>query len=426
MSTTLIIFLIITFGMMFIGLPAAFAMFSGAAYYFIANNINMNAFIQNMLAGANSYTMLAVPLFILAASVMNGTGTTRKLFDFSEKLVGHLPGGICHVNILTSVIFAGMSGSAVADTAGIGYMCCEEMRKRDYGDGFSNALTITTSTIGPIIPPSIPMVIYATFAEVSVGKLFIGGVFPGLIMAVAMSVYCILISKSHNFPRMQKAGREAVWKAFLKSIPVLLEPVILLYCIYSGVCTPTEAAVICSLYGILVGIFIEKDLSLKKFRAICVDVCRNVGVTLLVLIAASLFANIISRENLPKYLIGIFQSMHLGKTGTFILINVLFLILGCFLPQSAIQFAVVPIMIPIVSAAGINLVHFGVVIVLNMMLGMCTPPFGNLLFLISGLTGVSMKETVREVWPQVGILIFVMLLCTVFEPLVMWLPNLMK
>ena len=346
--------------------------------------------------------------------------------DYIRADVPRPAGGICHVNILTSVIFAGMSGSAVADTAGIGHMCCEEMRKRGYGDGFSNALTITTSTIEPIIPPSIPMVIYATFAEASVGKLFIGGLIPGVLMAAAMSVYCILVSKSHHFPRMEKADKKSLRAAFVKSIPVLLEPVILLFCIYSGVCTPTEAAVICSLYGILIGIFVERDLSFKKFRGICCEVGRNVGVTLLVMLGASVFAYIISKENLPQYLIGISQSLHLGKTGTFLAINVLFLILGCFLPQSAIQFAVVPMMIPIVSAAGIDLIHFGVIIVLNMMLGMCTPPFGNLLFLISGLTGVPMKETTKEIWPQVAVLVGIMLLCTVCEPLVTWLPSLMN
>ncbi|MCR4425108.1 MAG: TRAP transporter large permease [Firmicutes bacterium] len=420
----LTVFTISLVALIALGMPIVFSMIVASWAYALASGVALTVVAQKMVTGLESFTLLAVPLFMLSAEAMNNTSVTRRLFDFANKLVGRFPGGIGHVNVFTSMIFAGMSGSAVADTCGIGYVCLTEMDKRGFGMPFSTAVTAASSTIGPIIPPSIPMVVYAVVAGASVGKLFLGGAIPGVLMGVTQMIYIYCISLKRGYA----AEKRSTWREKLiatrNAVLPLLTPVILLGGIYGGVFTPTEAAAVAVLYALCLGA-VYGDLNLRKLGEISVRVLLSAGIIMSIVAAANLFSWVMAAEQVPQRVGAMFLSVTNTRVGLLFMLNIVFLILGAIMDINTILLVFVPMVLPAVTAMGIDLVHFGVIVVLNTMIGLLTPPYGMNLFILSGLTGLTINQILKELWPFIIMLVGLLFLITYVEPIVMWLPNLL-
>ncbi|MBI2247151.1 MAG: TRAP transporter large permease [Armatimonadetes bacterium] len=409
------------------GLPVAFALGVGCAIYMVmVGNIDLTIVAVRMIFGIDSFLLLSVPFFILAAEVMNTSGTTRRIFTFAQALVGHIPGGLAHVNVVNSMIFAGMSGSAIADAAGVGMMEVEAMVQEGYPKPFAAALSTATSTIGPIIPPSIPMVIYGSIAQVSVGALFLGGIIPGMMMGLAMMALVYVQALQRGYPREPRVALRGFIAALLAGIPPLLAPAILLGGIYTGFFTPTEAAAVAVLYALFLGMVIYREIGLKQLPKLLLRVVENTAMIMFIVTTASVFGWILAREQIPQTIAAAFLEVTRNPTLMLLILNVLFLILGMFMETLATMLIFFPIVVPIIQAVGIDPVHFGVVAVLNLMIGLLTPPFGMLLFLMSGLTKLPMAEILRELVPYIVILIGCLLLISMVPQLVMFVPNLVR
>lgn len=409
------------------GLPVAFALGVGCAIYMVmVGNIDLTIVAVRMIFGIDSFLLLSVPFFILAAEVMNTSGTTRRIFTFAQALVGHIPGGLAHVNVVNSMIFAGMSGSAIADAAGVGMMEVDAMVQEGYPKPFAAALSAATSTIGPIIPPSIPMVIYGSIAQVSVGALFLGGIIPGTMMGLAMMALVYVQALQRGYPREPRVALRGFIAALLAGIPPLLAPAILLGGIYTGFFTPTEAAAVAVLYALFLGMVIYREIGLKQLPKLLLRVVENTAMIMFIVTTASVFGWILAREQIPQTIAAAFLEVTRNPTLMLLILNVLFLILGMFMETLAIMLIFFPIVVPIIQAVGIDPVHFGVVAVLNLMIGLLTPPFGMLLFLMSGLTKLPMAEILRELVPYIVILIGCLLLISMVPQLVMFVPNLVR
>jgi tripartite ATP-independent transporter DctM subunit len=374
--------------------------------------------------GPDSFVLLAVPFFILAAQIMNSTGITKRIFRFASTIVGHFPGGLAHVNIVDSIIFAGMSGSAIADASGAGLMEIEAMVSQGYKKSFATAVSAASSTIGPIIPPSIPMVIYAVIAEASVGKLFLGGIIPGILMGLSMMVITYFIARKRGFYRDRRATLKEFWEAFRGAFLALSTVWILLGGIYTGVFTPTEAAAVAALYALFLGTAVYRELGFRDVFRVFSRIVISCGFITFIISTSAIFSWIIAREQVPQRLAEVMLSLTTSKYLILLIMNILFLILGMLMDTNAIMLIFLPIILPVVKAVGIDLVHFGVVVTLNLMIGLLTPPFGVLLFLLSGLTKVPIEDILREVFPYMMVLISVLFLITYWEGLVMFLPNL--
>jgi C4-dicarboxylate transporter DctM subunit len=405
-------------------LPIGFGMLISGVAYLMVKRQDLGLVADQVLNGMyNSYVLLAVPLFIFAAAVMNSGTISERLFEFALAIVGRLRGGLAHVNIIVSVIFSGMSGSAIADAAGPGIVSIRQMEKNGYTPEFAGALTAASSTIGPIIPPSIPMVIYALVSSASVGALFLGGVVPGVMMAVALMLAVHFVAKRRNLPReAPMPWREyprIIWRGLL---PLTL-PVVLLGGIYSGVFTPTEAASVAALYALLLAGLVYRALSLKRVYQILVESAKASASVTLIIASAFLINYAFTAENVPALVASWLTSMDLSPLGFLFAANILFLVLGCFLDTSIMLLVLVPIILPAANALHIDLVHFGVMLVVNMMIGLVTPPFGMLLFVINALAGVPLKGMIREAWLFIGVLITSLVIITVFPETVLWLPH---
>lgn len=426
MSNELIWTLIAFFAMFFLNVPVAFGLIASSTFYLFLKGIDPLMVTQKLIGGMDSFILLAIPLFILAAELMNTTGLTKKIFRFAGALVGRIPGSLAHTNILASMIFAGMSGSSAADAAGLGTMEIEAMNEDGYDPAFSAAVTAASSTIGPIIPPSIPMVVYGSIAGVSVGKLFMGGAIPGLIMGLSMMVICYFTALKHNYHSVGAVSLRDFLKILQDSIWGLMAPAILLGGIYLGLFTPTEAAAVAAIYALLVGLLIYKELNLKVIRQILIKTVIGSTTVGFIIGAASLFGWVIANEGIPALLTQAFLSFTQNKYLILLIINILFFILGCFMEINAIMLLFLPIIIPVVSSVGIDLVHFGIVTVLNMMIGTLTPPFGMMTYIVTGIAKVPMTRVIREITPFIIVLILVLAVITYVPDIVMWLPNTMK
>jgi len=409
-------------------MPIGFGMFLGTIVYFISKGINIGELVNTLGYGLySSYVLIAIPLFIFTANIMNFSKITDKIFNFANALVGRLHGGTAYVNILASLIFAGMTGSALADASGLGIIEIEQMKKEGYDMPFACAITASTSVIGPIFPPSIPFVVYAMISGASVGKLFLGGMLPAIILCIVLGLYVYLISKKRKYPR----GKNVTLKQFLKdtilAIPALLTPLVLLIGIYTGVMTPTEAGASAAAYSLIVASFIYKTISLKNLGKIVKDTLLVTGSIFLVITGAYGFTYIVAREQVGEWVLNIFTGLVGGSPTMFLLlVNVLFLILGCFVDIAVSQLVFVPLILPLVRYFNIDLVHFGVLICLNMMVGLLTPPFGMLLFITSGIGKISLKDMIRETIPMVGILIIALVIITYVPETVLFLTRFMK
>ncbi|MDA8740407.1 TRAP transporter large permease [Rhodobacteraceae bacterium] len=425
MSIELTLGIMALFGMAAIGTPVAFSILMGVIVYLgVAGQdiaIAGETMVQRLFDG---FLLLAVPLFIVSANIMNAGSISDRLLNFCVAVVGRFRGGMGHVNVVASLIFSGMSGSAVADAAGIGKIIIDMMVKSGkYTRGYAAAITAATATIGPIIPPSIPMVIYALVSGASIADLFLGGIIPGLLMGLVLMGMNTIISHRRNFGAEDPVPLRQLPRLTVQATPALLMPFILLFCLYSGITTPTEAAAIAALYALIIAAGLYRTIRIKTFYEIFVESARAAASVGLVIGASMILTYIVIQENIPQALSASLEGADTSPLVFLILINILVLLLGCILDATVIILVIVPLFIPTCEALGIDLVHFGVVVVVNSMIGLITPPYGILLFVINAVTGIPLKEIISEVWVFLGVLIFALLLMILVPEIVLWLPR---
>lgn len=425
MSIELILGMIALFGVAAIGVPVAYAIIIGVLVYLgVAGQdlaIAGETMVQRLFDG---FLLLAVPLFIVSANIMNAGSISDRLLQFCIALVGRFRGGIGHVNVVASLIFSGMSGSAVADAAGVGKLIIDMMVKSGkYTRGYAAAITAATATIGPIIPPSIPMVMYALVSNASIGYLFLAGIVPGLVMGAVLMGMNTLISYRRDFGREDAVPLRELPRITVKATPALLMPVILLTAIYSGITTPTEAAAIAALYALIVAAVVYRAMKLKTLFQIFVDSARSAASVGLVIGASMILTYVVIQEEIPQTISLLFEGSDIDPIVFLILVNILVLLLGCILDATVIILVIIPLFIPTCKALGIDLVHFGVLIVVNSMIGLITPPYGILLFVINAVTGIPLKEIIREVWAFLGILLIALIGMMLMPEIVLWLPR---
>lgn len=407
-----------------IRMPVSLSMLCASIAYFVFSGRSMEQVFTVMSGNMYSnYIMLAAPLFIFMANVMNEGEITDKLFKFCNGLFGRLRGGTAQVNVAASLIFSGMTGSAIADASGIGLMEIEQMKKEGYDPEFSCALTAASATVGPIFPPSIPMIIYAMLSGASIGKLFMGGMIPGLFLSVMLMIYVAILSAKRKYPRGEQMLAKQFLRVTITAIPALFTVVLLLGGIYLGVVTPTEAGALASAYAILISIFLYKNLGPAKLWKIVKKSASNTATLALLAGTSMLFSYIISLEQVPRAVSALVMGITDNKYLFLLVVNVVFLLLGCILDVSTIQLVFVPMVLPLVNAFGIDLVHFGVVICLNMMIGLSTPPFGMLLFIVAGLGKTKIRGVIREIIPMILVMVLLLLLITYVPQIVMWMPD---
>ncbi len=409
------------------GLSIGLAVMSGSFMYLMLRGLDPSLATESMLQGLfNGYTLLAIPLFILAADIMNVGTISDRLLRFCQALVGRFRGGLGHVNVVSSVIFSGMSGSAVADAVGMGKIIINMMtRDGKYTPAYAAAITAATATVGPIIPPSIPMVLYALVSDQSVGFLFAAGLLPGLLMALTMGVMNFLIAKRRNFPTDDAVPLGELPALTLRAFPALMLPVILLGGIYGGVMSPTEAAAVAAFYALLVSVFFYRSVSLKQLYQALLGSARSTASVGVLIAGALTFEYAIAREQLARSISLWISGMELSAVTFLLVVNVIILLLGCVLEGGAILLIIVPILIPAVDAMGIDLVHFGVVVVVNAMLGLITPPYGLLLFIVSNITRQPIGAVIKEIWPFILALLGALAFITFVPDFVLFLPRLL-
>lgn len=409
-----------------LGLPIAFDLIAAAVVYLLVSGMDIGIVAEQICQSMfNNYTILAVPMFVLMANLMNGGAVSNKLFDFCKAMVGRRKGALAYVNILVSLIFSGMSGSAVADASGIGLIEIETMKEDGYDPEFSAAITSATSTVGPIIPPSIPMVIYATLSGTSVGALFLAGIVPGVILCAALAIYVAIISKKRNYPAGKKYTVKEFFKFTLDALPALFTPVILFAGIYGGVMTPTEAGAVAALYALIIALFYYRSIDLKGIWVALRDTALTTGSITIMTAASVVMSYMVAKEGVSQAIASWILSVTTNKYLLLFLIDVIFIALGMILDVSVLQYVFVPLILPVVSALGINLVHFGVVIVLNMMIGLSTPPFGMCLFISSSLSKSKLANVSKEILPMVIVMLIVLMVLTYCPVLVTGLPSLL-
>ncbi|MBX3573950.1 MAG: TRAP transporter large permease [Mesorhizobium sp.] len=417
--------LMVLFLLAAIGTPIAHSMIVSAVVYLAIAGQDLGLAAEQIIQGIyDSFIILAVPLFIVAANIMNEGSISDRLLDFCKAVVGRFRGGLAQVDILVSLIFSGMSGSAVADAAGVGKVTINMMLKSGhYTPGFAGAVVAASATIGPIIPPSIPMVMYALVSDASIGYLFLGGVVPGLIMTAGLMVMTSWIANKRHIPPEDVPPLRELPRITYRALPALLMPVILLAGIYGGATTPTEAAAVAAAYALLIAALLYRSVSLSSLRSIFSESARSSASVGLVIGSALIFNYIVASENVPNKMAALMASFDLSPLGFLMLANIIFLLLGCVLDATTIILVIVPLFVPVCRALGVDLVHFGVVTVVNCMIGLITPPYGMLLFVISGATGIRISAMVREGMPFFLALLASLIALILFPELVLWLPR---
>lgn len=414
-------------GLTMFGAPIGLSMIGASIFYlfFVGQDIGIAA--EQLLQGIyNSYTLLSVPLFIIAANFMSLGAMSDKLMQFCNALVGRFRGGMGHVNVISSLIFAGMSGSAVADAVGIGKLTIEMMVKDGrYTPSYAAAITAATAVIGPIIPPSIPMVLFALVSDASIGYLFLAGVIPGILMALAMSIVNWRMAIKHNFPVEAPVPLRELPRITWESLPALMMPVVLLGGIYGGVMTPTEAAAVAATYALLVSWLLYRSVTLRATYASLISSARNTASVGILIAGALVFNYVVTIENIPVDIKLWLDGFHLNMWQFLLMVNLLLLVLGCLLDASTVLLVIVPILIPTAQALGIDMVYFGLVVVVNLMIGLITPPYGLLLFIVANITKAPFSAIVKDTLPFIYALIAALAIMTAFPDFVLWLPRLM-
>jgi tripartite ATP-independent transporter DctM subunit len=415
---------LIIFGVLLcIGVPIGLTLIISGVGMMFATDIPLQLLGPRMMNAVNSYPLLAIPLFIIAAQILNEIKMTDEIFDFANKIVGHIKGGLAHVNVLASIIFAGMSGSAVADVSGLGRVEIKAMNNQGFDPKFSAAITAVSSTIGPIIPPSIPLVLYGVMAQVSVGKLLIAGIIPGLIMAGLLMIGIYIISSGRNYPCNKFEGFRAVTISFWKSLPVLMAPIILIGGMLFGLFTPTEAAAVAVVYALLLGFITGRLTILEAWRTFKQAACDSSAI-MFVMIGASLIGLLATRAHLADTLIAFISSFTTNRLVVLALMNLLLLVAGCLLDATSCLVLLTPILVPIALSFGIDPVHFGMIMVLNLMIGLITPPMGLSMFIVCDIAKIRTKEFIIEAFPFMMLLVVGLLIVTYVPQVVLWLPNL--
>jgi tripartite ATP-independent transporter DctM subunit len=410
-----------------LGLPVGHAMIAGSILYLYLKGLDMGTAAEQLLNGMyTSYVLLAIPLFILAAEFMNSGSIMDRLLRFCNALVGRFRGGLAQVNVLQSIVFASMSGSALADAAGSGKIM-QTLMTRDgkYTAAFAAALTAASSVIGPIIPPSIPLVLYALVSDTSIGFLFLAGVVPGILLGLVQMGLIAVTAKRRNFPVEERVPLRELPRITREAFPALMMPVILLGCLYSGITTPTEAAAAAAAYALLISAFLYRSLS---WADVYQSLARSARITISIgmLIAGALVFNyVVTAENIPKALAAFLKGYELSPPAFLLVVNLLLLALGCFLEGTTILLIIIPVLLPTAQALGVDPVHFGVVAVMNIMIGLITPPYGLLLFMMVKIAEVPLRDLVREVLPFLAVMIAALALITFVPDLVLFLPRLL-
>ena len=418
---------ILWFVLIFLGVHVGYALIAASMFFFtVSGSLNLVPFaLEQMFNGVNSQTLLAVPFFVLAGNLMNGGGVTTRIFDFAASMIGHKKGGLAHVNVLASLIFSGMSGSALADAGGLGQLEIKSMKDAGFDEGFAGGITAASCIIGPLVPPSTPLIIYAVLANQSVEKLFMAGFLPGLLTTAALMVMCAFLAHKRNYPSEPKRSWGYRMNSFKKSFWALLTPVIILVGIFTGYFTPTEAAVVAALYTMILGFFVYKELTLKSFFKICLDSIKTSGTIVLMILGVTLFQFVISREQMPQAIATFFVSNVNSKLMLLLMINIVLLLLGTCIDALPLQMILVPILLPAVMAYGVNPIQFGVVVIFNLMIGILTPPMGTALFVVSRVGNIQFKTLVKGVLPFLIPLIITLILLNVFPQITLFLPPLL-
>ena len=408
-----------------IGVPIGFAMIgSGFAYLLITGKDLGLVAAQGINGLFSSFILLAVPLFIFAAEVMTASSISNRLLQFVVLIVGRVRGGLAYVNIIVSIIFAGMSGSALADAAGPGKLMIDMMtRDNRYPRAFAGALTAASATIGPIIPPSIPMVIYGAISGTSIGALFLAGIIPGLLMGLVLAIQTFIVARRRNFPIEEKFTLPEARRISIRAVPPLFLPVILLGGIYSGAVTPTEAAAVAALYAIILAI-VFRDMTWQSMWQTLLASARGTAIVAITVVGALFFNYVVAGEQIPGMVADWITSMSLSPLAFLLVTALLFLLLGAVFDTLLMLLVMVPILLPSVHALGIDPVHFGVVVIVNMMIGLITPPYGELLFLIGGISKIPLADLIREIWGFILTLMIALLLIILFPELVLFIPRL--
>lgn len=409
-------------GLMVLGLPVAFSLGVVSIVYFLINDIPLGAIAQILTTGTDSFLMLAIPFFVAAGSLMNFSGVTERLFRFANLLVGHICGGLGHVNVVASIIFAGMSGSIVADVGGLGQIEIKAMKDRGFPSDFSAAITAASALIGPIIPPSIIFVIYGGLTGASITQLFLAGVIPGLLMGLALMFAVYLIARRNKYPVENRAPLREVLKGFWKAIPPLCTPLIILGGMLVGIFTPTEASVIACLYALILGT-VYRELKLRDIPQIAYSVIITSTTIMFLIASAKLFAWILIKEKVGPWTVLALTSISNNPLVIMFMLSLVVLLLGCFLDGTTILIILIPIILPLLNAMNIDLIYFGVFFCIGLTFGSITPPVGMAMFLVIPMAGITMDEYVRAIFPFLIILYIADLLIMFVPPLSLWLPG---
>lgn len=419
------IFVILSLGLL--GLPIGYSMIAGSILYLLLANLDLGTSAEQILNGLyNSYVLLAVPLFLFSAELMNVSKMTDHLLRFCDMLVGRFRGGLGHINIVQSIIFAGMSGSAIADLAATGRISIDMMTRHNrYPASYAAAITAASAVIGPIIPPSIPMVLYALVSDTSVGYLFLGGIIPGLLMAVAQMVINTVQAHRHDYPVEQPVPLREWPGITITALPALLMPIILLGGIYGGVMTPTEAAAVAAAYAFLVAVLWYRNVTARETYQAVLNSSRSTAAIGMLIAGALVFNYVVTIEQIPQTVRGLLSVYDFSATMFLLWVNIVLLVLGCLLEGSTIILVILPILIPTAKALGIDLVHFGVIAVFNIMIGLITPPYGLLLFIASAISGAPLRTIIRDTMPFVLAMIVALAIITFIPDTVLWLPRLL-
>ncbi|AIC92913.1 MULTISPECIES: TRAP transporter large permease [Shouchella] len=408
------------------GIPIAFSLGLASLIYLLVAGVPLTVIPQTMFAGMNSFVMLAIPAFILAGNLMNAGGITNRIIDFANAIVGHIRGGLALTNVASSLGFAGISGTALSDTASIGSVMIPAMKKQGYGAGFSAAVTSISSTVGPMLPPSLPMIIIGTLASVSIGDLFLAGAIPGILLAIGFLIVTYIISVKRQYPKGEKQPLSFVGKSFLGAFWALLMVVIIMWGILGGYFTPTEAAVVCVLYAFVIGKFVYKELQMKELPQLLGNTLSSTASILLLVGFANTFGWILVSEGVPLLIADGILSITENPILVILLIILLLLILGMFMETIAALVILFPVLLPVATSVGMDPVHFGVVMVLALMIGLSTPPVGVCLFVASSFAKVPITKTVKELLPYFAVAVVVLIIVAYVPSLSLFLPSLFE
>jgi C4-dicarboxylate transporter, DctM subunit len=408
-----------------LGAPIGLAMLAAGYVYLISTHQDVGLVVDQTMNGLyNSYLLIAVPMFIFVANIMNASGVIERLMAFGAAMVGHLPGGLAQVNVVTNLIFSGMSGSAVADASGPGLVLARMMAKQGhYPRGFAAATSVVSATLGPLMPTSIPMIFYALIANASVGAMFLGGLVPAGLMALSLMIVIAGIARRRDFPRETRTTWSQTPAVLGRALPAIALPGILLGLIYSGVTTPTEAAAIAATYALLLALIVYRTLSLSQLLAVISDTVRATAMIALIMSGAFVFNYAVADEGVPQLIQSTLLQWNLSPTAFLLCVDLLMLLLAVVLDEVTILLVIVPLLVPIAQGLNINLIHFGIVVVLNMMVGLTLPPHGLLLFVMSGLTRTPLAEIFREMPPFILAMLAIVIAVTLLPEIALWLPR---